>query len=143
MRDIHNALRVITAIAPQAIGTTGIAGGKLSAAIDTKGFDALEFVCNYGVNGATGDTTNAIVYECDTVSGSYTSVANDDLLGTEAAAGIAAGTRVSGSNQNVSKKIGYIGRKRFVKLRLYGLGHATGIVSATAVLSKASREPTA
>jgi hypothetical protein len=145
MRDIHNALRVLTAIAPQAIGTSGIAGGKLSAAIDTKGYDALEFVINHGTAGATGDTTSVVVYECDTVSGSYTSVSNDDLLGTEASAGlpIGAGGRTSGSTQNVSTKIGYKGRKRFVKIRLYGTGHATGIVSATAVLSKASREPTA
>jgi hypothetical protein len=143
MRDIHNSLRVITAIAPQAIGTTGIAGGKLTAALDTKGYDSAEFVINHGVVGATGDTTTAIVYECDTSGGTFTSVSNDDLLGTEAAAGLPAGTRVSGTNQNFSTKIGYRGNKRFLKLRLYGLGHATGLISAALVLSKASREPVA
>ena len=143
MRDIHNSIRVLTAIPPKAIGTSGATNGSLSGVLDTKGYDSHEFVVNHGLTGATGDTTTAVVLECATSGGTFTSVADADLLGTEADASVAAGTRVSGSNQNVSKKVGYRGTKRFLKIRLYGLGHATGIVSASLVSAKANREPVA
>jgi hypothetical protein len=145
MRDIFNRLRVIKAIPPQAIGTSGIAGGSLSDAIDTRDFDAKGFVINHGTAGATGDTTSVIVYESDAATGGFTSVADADLLGTEAAAGLPAQatSRTSGTGKNLSKKIGYIGTKRYLKVRLYGTGHATGLVSADFVGMLARREPVA
>jgi hypothetical protein len=143
MRDIHNSIRVLTAIPPKAVGTSGATNGSLSGVLDTKGYDSHEFVINYGVVGATGDSTTPVVLECATSGGTYTSVADTDLLGTEAAAAMPAAARVSGSTQNFSAKVGYRGTKRFLKIRLYGLGHATGIVSASLVSAKANREPVA
>jgi hypothetical protein len=146
MRDIFNRLRVIKAISPKAIGTSGIAGGSLSDVIDTRDFDAKGFVINHGTAGATGDTTSVIVYESDSATAaSFTSVADADLLGTEAAAGlpVQATTRTSGTGMNISKKIGYIGTKRYLRVRLYGTGHATGLVSADFVGLLARREPVA
>jgi len=145
MRDIFNRLRLIKAIPPQAIGTSGIAGGSLSDAIDTLDFDAKGFIINHGTAGATSDTTSVIVYESDAATGGFTSVADTDLLGTEAAAGLPAQatSRTSGTGKNLSKKIGYIGTKRYLKVRLYGTGHATGLVSADFVGMLARREPVA
>ena len=40
-------------------------------------------------------------------------------------------------------RIGYQGNKRYLKLRLYGLGTATAVVSALAIMGKASRMPVA
>jgi hypothetical protein len=49
------------------------------------------------------------------VTGTMTSVADSDLLGTEALAGLGAtATRTSGTSKNVSKRIGYKGTKRYV-----------------------------
>lgn len=143
MRDIFNRLRVIKAISPKAIGTSGIAGGSLSDVIDTRDFDAKGFVINHGTTASSADTTSVIVYECDTSGGTFTSVADSDLLGTEAAAGLPAGARASGTTMNISKKIGYIGTKRYLRVRLYGTGHATGLVSADFVGMLARREPVA
>ncbi|WP_119270863.1 hypothetical protein [Taklimakanibacter deserti] len=144
MRDMHDNIKVLRAIEPKAIGTSGAANGSLSPILDRRGYDAAEFVILHGTAGATGDTTTPVVLESDTaVSADFTSVANADLLGTEAGAGlpVEATARTSGVGKNIATKLGYIGRKRYLRLRLYGLGHATGIVAAALVLSKPERAP--
>jgi len=132
MRDMHNNISVIHAITPQAIGTTGIAGGKLSNFLDRRGFETAEFVYQSGASASVADTINPVVYECDTTGGTFTSVADADLLGTEAAITLTAAA---------TKKVGYQGRKPYLKLRLYGLGTATAIVAASLVLGKPNRAP--
>ena len=37
MKDMHNNVNVINVVTPAAVGTTGIAGGKLSSIIDRQG----------------------------------------------------------------------------------------------------------
>ena len=136
MRDMHSNIKVVHAITPQAVGTTGAANGKTSAIIDKRGYDAVEFVFQSGASASVADTINPIVLEADATGDSFTSVADADLVGTEAAQKLtlsAAG----------SSKIGYIGNKRYLKLRLYGLGTATAIVGAVAVLGRASQRPVA
>lgn len=143
MRDLHRNLRVVRAISPQAVGTSGIANGSLSAVLDRRGFDSVEFIINHGTTASVADTTSVVIYECDTTGGTFTSVADADLLGTEADAGLPATTRTSGTGKNITKKIGYIGRKPYLKIRLYGTGHATGLVSADMLMAHASRRPVA
>ena len=136
MRDMHSNIKVIHAITPQAVGTSGIAGGKLSGVLDRRGFDMAEFVFSYGTTASAADTVTPVVYECSTSNGSFTSVADADLLpqsNAEAAKVLSAAG---------SAKIGYIGSKRYLKLRLYGTGHATGIVSAALVLGAPNMAPT-
>jgi len=134
MKDMHSNIKVITAITPAAIGTSGIAGGKLSAAIDRRGYESVEFVFNYSTAGASTDQVVPVVYEGDATDGAFTSVADADLLGTEAAHVISA----AGAG-----KIGYTGGKRYLKLRLYGIGHATGTVGAVAILGNPHSGPVA
>lgn len=134
MKDMHNSIKVVTAITPAAVGTSGIAGGKISAAIDRKGYESLEFVFNYSTAGASTDQIVPVVYEAAATGDSFTSVANADLLGAETPIVISAAG---------ASKIGYVGSKRYVKLRLYGVGHATGTVGAVAVLSNAQIAPVA
>lgn len=137
MRDMHNNIKVVHAITPQAVGTTGAANGKLSAVIDRRGYDAVEFVFSSGASASVADTITPIVYESDTATtAGFSAVADDDLLGLEADQKLtltAAG----------SSKIGYCGNKRYVGIRLYGLGTATAIVSAVAVLGNPSQRPVA
>jgi len=132
MRDMHNNISILHAISPQAVGTSGIAGGKLSGALDRRGFEAVEFVYSSGASASVADTITPVVYEGDTTNGSFTSVASADLLGTEAALTLTAAK---------SGRVGYIGSKRYLKLRLYGTGTATAIVGAVAVLGKPSVLP--
>lgn len=145
MRDIHSNLRVLRAISPVAIGTSGISNGSLSAVLDRRGFDSAEFIVSHGTAGSTGDTTSVVIYECDTTGGSFTSVADADLKGLEADAGLPAqaSARTSGVGKNITRKIGYIGSKPYLKIRLYGTGHATGLVAANLILANANRAPVA
>lgn len=116
MRDLHNQIRILRGVSPVAIGTTGT--GKTSVIVDRKDYDTVEAVFNYGTITATNAVFTAMLLHGD-ATGSMTSVADTDLIGTEALAGIAAGTpRTSGSNKNVSKRLGYIGLKRYVQAKV-------------------------
>jgi hypothetical protein len=132
--DIHNNIKVVHAITPAAVGTTGIAGGKLSAAIDRKGYGSAEFVYQSSASASGADTITPVVYEGDTTNGSFTSVAAADLLGTEAAITL---TTVA------TRRVGYKGNKRYLKIRLYGTGTATAVVAAAAILSTPEAAPVA
>ena len=141
MRDLHNNIDTVRTIASVAVGTTGT--GVTGKVVDTAGYEGVEIVINYGTITATNATITPIVKHGD-VTGTMTSVANASLLGTEAGAGIAAGTpRTSNSNKNVSKRIGYIGGKRYVSCSLVSTVTATTPVSATVILSNPRHAPVA
>lgn len=135
--DLHNNVKVVHAITPQAVGTTGAANGKLSAVIDRKGYKSVLFTFQSGASASVADTITPIVYESDTAtSAGFAAVADADLSALEAAQKLtltAAGT----------SKIGYIGNKRYVGIRLYGLGTATAIVAAQAILGGPANGPVA
>ena len=137
--EIHNKIVHDTAIAPQAAGTTGT--GLSSAVIDRKGYAGVEFLTHFGASTTTGYANTVVIKEGD-ATGSMTSVADADLLGTEALAGIAAGARTSGSTINVAKRIGYKGLKRYVQISLVNTGAATGFASASILLYNPDASPT-
>lgn len=134
MKDMHKNIKIVHAITPQAVGTSGIAGGKLSSAIDRRGYESAEFVFSYGTTATVADTLTPVIYEANATGDTFTSVADADLIGSEAAVTLTAAG---------SKSIGYRGTKRYLKIRLYGTGHATGIVSAAAVLGDPAMAPVA
>jgi hypothetical protein len=134
MRDMHNNISVLHAITPQAVGTTGAANGKLSGALDRRGFETVEFIYSSGASASVADTITPIVYEGDTTNGSFTSVAAADLLGTEAVLTLTAAK---------TGRVGYGGNKRYLKIRLFGTGTATAVVAATAVLGTPAIRPQA
>ncbi len=140
MRDLHNNIKAIRAISPVAVGTTGT--GQVGKIIDRKGYRGVEFILGYGSITATNAVFTVTVKEGD-ATGAMTSVADADLLGTESAAGIAAGVRVSNSNKNVSKRIGYIGTKRYVQCGIKSTVTAAVPVSAEAVLHAPYEAPVA
>ena len=71
MKDMHSNIKVVHAITPAAVGTSGIAGGKLSAAIDRRGYDSVEFVFGYGTSASAADTITPVVYEGDATGGGW------------------------------------------------------------------------
>lgn len=137
MREMQNSFVVRRAIAAVAVGTTGIANGKLGKIIDLQGFNGLTFVIDYGTVTATNATVTPVMYEGD-VTGTMTSVADADMVpisgGELAASLIAAATRTSGTTKNFATKLSYKGVKRYVQLRLYSTVTAGPPVGATALL---------
>ena len=134
-RDLHNAVKLLPlGVYPQAVGTTGAANGVSTGVIDRRGYGGAEIIYCYGTIPSTTETITPVILECATSGGTYTSVADADLIGTEAAAGIAAGTRTSGSTKNVFKSVGYRGNQPFLKAKAYGVGTATAIVAIAVML---------
>lgn len=140
-QDLHNNAKVQIVRAPAAVGTT--AAGYAGKVIDRHGYHGVEFAINYGTRTATSSTFPVVVVE-GSATGTLTSVADADLLGTEADAGLVAGTpHVSGASKNVAKKIGYKGSKRYVSLIHKATVTAATIVGSIAVLHSPRVSPAA
>src|SRR4051794_40834411 len=106
-RDLASNIKTLRSISPVAVGTTGT--GKTGKPRDRAGYDSVTLEFSYGTITATNAVFTATVLEGD-ATGAMTSVADADLIGTEALAGVAATTaRASGVTKNVTKRIGYRG----------------------------------
>lgn len=136
--DLHSNIKQVQAIIPATIGANGTKTGPV---IDRQNYGGVEFVISYGSVTTTGSVVTAVVKEGD-VTGTLTSVADADLLGTEALASLAAGARVAGTGKEVAKRVGYIGGKRYVQLSLVQTGTTSaGAVAADAILFNPAVRP--
>jgi len=138
MNDLYSSLNVSRAISPVAVGTTGT--GQTGKIIDRKGYiGPVLFTLDYGSITATNATLTVTVKEGD-VTGTLTSAADADLIGTESAAGVAATTpRTSGVSKNVSKKIAYKGIKRYVQCNVKSTITAGTLIAVDAIQQAASQ----
>ena len=129
MNDLHDNIRAVRGWAAKA-ASGGVAAGKI---IDRQGYGGVEFVISYGAVTATNATATVLIKE-GAVTGTLTSVADADLLGTELLAGLpvadVTGTRTSGVTQYVTKRVGYKGNKRYVQCSL-----SAETVTAATILS--------
>ncbi len=91
--DLHSNIVVARGVSPVAIGTTGT--GQVGKIIDRQGYGGVEFLVAYGAVTSSTAVFTVTVKEGD-ATGSMTSVADADLIGTEALAGLGAGARTSG-----------------------------------------------
>jgi hypothetical protein len=138
MRDIMDNLDLKRAISPAAAGTDNTA--IVSQIVDLQGYDGCMLAINLGVNTDTNATFALTMDESDAsdLSGSN-SVDAGDLNGTLALAGFTAA-----GDDNKLKKIGYVGRKRYVRATITPTGNDSGniFVSAEWVL-RPLRKPAA
>lgn len=119
------------------------AGAVTGKVIDRAGYEGVEFLINYGSVTATNATIIPTVKEGD-VTGTMTSVADANLLGLELNASIAAAaTRTSGVSKNVTKRVGYIGTKRYVSCSVAQTVTAAVRVAVVALLGRPHNAPVA
>jgi hypothetical protein len=132
MNDLH-FLPVITPASPVTTNTT-----ITSLTVDRLGFDALTFALVSGEIASSGALISVVAYHGDQSNMSdETAVDLVDILGqsTSGFSGSAA--------QNKTRKMGYIGNKRYVRLKLTTTSNSGNIfLSAVAVLGKPSQAPT-
>lgn len=141
MKDLHNNIGLARGVAPVAVGTTGT--GQVGKIVDRKGYQGVEFLIGYGSVTATNAVFTVTMKEGD-ATGSMTSVADADLLGTESAAGLAAAaSRTSGVSKNVWKRLGYRGVKRYVQLGVKSTVTAAVPVAVAALLGEPENYPVA
>jgi hypothetical protein len=139
MNDLHNNIRTKTVISPLAIGANAT---KTGLVIDRQGYGGVEFIASYGAVTTTGSIVTLVVKEGD-ATGSLTSVADADLLGTEALASLLAATpRAAGTTKEVTKRVGYRGIKRYVSVDAVQTGTTSvGVVGVAAILHSPSNAP--
>jgi hypothetical protein len=134
-KDLHSNIKLSPCINPAAI----VNGNAVTtgATIDTQGFESLEFVIQSGT--ITDGTLTPAVYEGDASNMSdEASVATADLIGT------IAGATYAITDDNVTKKIGYRGSKRYVRIKITQAGASTGgYFCALAVQGGARNAPVA
>lgn len=141
MRSSIYEFKAVRSISPVAIGTTGtgqtgkIVDRRPTASGVTTNYRRIAFVFDYGTITATNAAYTVVVKEGD-VTGTMVSIADSDLDGTEAGVvPIAAASRTSGSNKNVSFRLCYKGTKRYVQVsKMSSTVTATTPVAATVLL---------
>jgi hypothetical protein len=140
-KDMHSNARTLMGIVPVAIGANGTKTGLVK---DRQGFGGVEIVVAYGSVTTTGSVVTLVVKEGD-VTGTMTSVADAFLLGTEALASLPAATpRTAGTTKEVTKRVGYIGNKRYISADLVGTGvTSVGIVGVTYLVHSPMNAPVA
>lgn len=138
--DLHNN-SITKCVVPAA--TIGANATKTGVVVDRQGYSAVEFVVNYGSITTTGTVVTVVAFEGD-VTGTMTSIADADLLGTETLAGLAAATpRTAGSTKEVGKRLGYRGLKRYVSMNTISTGvTSVGGISVNAVFAEPNNGPT-
>jgi len=139
MNDLHSNIRTKTVITPVAIGTTGTTSGIV---IDRQGWGGVEFIFSYGSVTTTGTVVTVLCKEGD-VTGTLTSVADSDLLGTETLASLPAATpRAAGTTKEVTKRLGYRGNSRYVTCNLTNTGvTSVGVMDCIAILHSPELAP--
>jgi hypothetical protein len=139
--DVHNNVSIKRSISPAVIGTTGI--GRTGKPVDAGNFGGVEVIFSFGSVTATGAIFSPVVLEGD-VSSAMTPVAATDLLGSVINAGIAATpTRTSGVSMNVTKRVGYIGQRRWVSAAISSTITAATLISADVLLTRPRSAPVA
>ena len=119
MRDMHNCIKVSRGLSPVAAGTDNTA--YVSEIIDTANFDATEFLILIGAN-TDADATFTVLVEDGAAANlsDNAAVADAYLLGTEA------GASFTYANDNETRKIGYIGPKRYVRVTITPANNGAG-----------------
>jgi len=133
-QDLHNNMVPKKVIAPISPAATGTISGTV---IDTKNFDSLEFVIMAGAQTTTGITVTPVI-KSGTVTGTLTSEADANLIGTEAAA---AALLAGASGAAGVAKIGYKGSNRYVTCDLVVTAAASGVYSVGAMKGHPRKAP--
>ena len=124
--DSYSRTTFTNAISPVSPSTTGTITG---AVVDTAGYRSNTFLINAGLQSASVTTVTPVILS-GTVTGTLTSCAANELIGTEAAAAAILGATLT---TGITAKIGYIGTDRYVRVDLGVAGAATGVYSAVLV----------
>ena len=129
MQHLHENINATVCIAAQNLATSSKIGGP----IDTRGYGGVEFIVQHGTRSASTVTVTTTVMESTaTTASTFTSVADGDLVGLETDVSLAAVALVAGSTSACTKRIGYKGTKRYVKVKMKA--SASTIGGAAAVL---------
>ena len=118
VKDLHNNIFTERALNMAAISSDITTVGNV---IDMQGYDSVEFVLELGV--VTDGDYSLILTEATTSGGSYTAVADTDLVGTEPAF-------TADTDDQALGRVGYIGNNQFLKATILSANTTTGCTAA-------------
>ena len=125
-RDLHNNIAVRRAISPAAAVTSDTP--IVSQIVDTFGYEAVEFAMAIGNNTDTNATFAVLVEHGDAANLSDAAAVPDaNLIGNEA------GASFDFSDDNETRKIGYVGIKRYVRVTVTPSGNNSGDIYVAAL----------
>jgi hypothetical protein len=136
MRDLFTNINVRRVISPVSVADNTALVGQI---IDRKDFESLTYLIATG-SIADADATFAVLLEESDDSGmsGATAVVDADLLGTE----VLAGFRFDDDNE--TRKLGYVGSKRYTRLTITPSANASAaVISAVALMGHPQLKPTA
>ena len=128
--DLHHTSKVELAFATTTIATDTTTAGVI---IDTQGFTALEFLIMSGTI-TLGDAAITLQHGDDSGLSDVAAVPADEALGTAIFAATA---------DDEERKLGYIGKKRYVRLSIVTDNSANLTLTSMALLANALHQPTA
>jgi hypothetical protein len=137
MRDLLNRIHVLNAISPVAARTDNTA--ITSAIIDRQGYESLVFGIAVGTNTDANATFAVTMEHGDAANLSDTAaVPTAEIGGTLALAGY------TFADDAESRKVGYVGTKRYVRLTITPTGNDSGniFVAAVAILGHPAQRAT-
>lgn len=131
MKDLHNNIKVSRAISPV---STADDTPLVSEILDTANFNANELLILTG-SIADANVTFAVLIEEGNASNlsDAAAVADADLLGTEAQAGF------QFDDDNETRKIGYIGAKRYIRATITPTGNGSAALLSAMWLQAGAR----
>jgi len=137
MRDLANHLSVLRAISPAAAVADNTA--IVSAIVDIAGYNQAMFAITIGAIADVDATFAVLVEHGDEADLSdAAAVPDSQLTGTEAAAGFGA------DDDDGTRKIGYVGNKRYLRLTITPSGNSgNAFVAAVAILGTSRYAPAA
>lgn len=136
--DLHNNLKFTTALAPVAAVTNNTP--FVSAILDTANFAGNELLIQLGALTDANATFTVLIEDGDEAAlGDHAAVDDAYLLGTEVLASFDYG------DDNETRKIGYIGAKRYLRATITPSGNDSGniFLSATWIQGGARKAPQA
>lgn len=127
MKDLASTIDIRRALSPVSVSDNTAQVGQV---IDTWGYRSLVFGISVGSLADSDATFTALLEESDAAGfGGAAAVSDVDLVGTEAEAGF------QFDDDNATRKIGYIGSKRYVRLTITPSNNASAaLISAVAIL---------
>jgi len=109
MNDINSRIKLVAGLTPRvATDNTALVTDVLNCA----GFTGAMAIISYGTIADTDATFTTLLEECDTSGGTYTAVADADMIGTEA------GANPLFSDDGKTFKLFYKGQKQYLKLTI-------------------------
>ena len=132
-REMKSDVKLEVSIEPQALNSTNNITGE---EIDLQGFDSCLFTLQTDAIAVGSLDAQLEIQESDTSGSGFTAAADADLVGLESA------TAIDENDDKVTKKIGYIGAKRFVRSNLVVTTNAgTDVVGGLAIKGHPDARP--